>query len=243
MRELYERDVLVSSTLVDSTCHMSLFQADMLLQDAMTELFWSYGCDAVRLSRDCGAVWAVARSKLIFDRMPFWMDRIHLRVFPVKVTPVSVHVDLLLEALDGTSLIRGKQELCAVDVHGHGLRRVDTTTFPRDLALLPPAVTVPFRRKKVALGEEDLRLRHIVRYSDTDMNRHMNNVAYVRLLLDAFPAAFWTERDVEEFDIQYVSECLEGETLDVLARQEGDEVDVLMQTAGRICVKAFLKRK
>ena len=128
MQNFYERDVLVSSTLVDSTCHMSLFQADMLLQDAMTELFWSYECDAVRLSRDYGAVWAVARSKLIFDRMPFWMDRIRLRVFPVKVTPVSIHVDLLLEGLDGTPLIRGKQELCAVDVQGHGLRRVDTTS-------------------------------------------------------------------------------------------------------------------
>lgn len=243
MQNQYERDVLVSSTLVDSTCHMSLFQADMLLQDAMTELFYSYGCDAVRLSRDYGAVWAVARSKLILDRLPFWMDLVHLRVFPVKITPVSIHVDLLLEGRDGAPLIRGKQELCAVDVKGHGLRRVDTTSFPRELPLLPPAVTTPFRRKKVSLGEEDLRCRHVVRYSDTDMNRHMNNVAYVRLLLDAFPATFWTDRAVAEFDIQYVSECLEGEELAVLARQEGDELDVLMQTGDRVCARAFLTLK
>lgn len=38
---------------------------------------------------------------------------------------------------------------------------------------------------------EELVQRHTVRSTDIDMGRHMNNVAYVRLLLDCFPPACW----------------------------------------------------
>ena len=43
--------------------------------------------------------------------------------------------------------------------------------------------------KLFTLLPEELVQRHTVRSTDIDMGRHMNNVAYVRLLLDCFPAS------------------------------------------------------
>ena len=63
--------------------------------------------------------------------------------------------------------------------------------------------------------------RHTVRSTDIDMGRHMNNVAYVRLLLDCFPASVLADGKIGSMEVHYAAPCLEGEELSVLCRREG----------------------
>ena len=53
------------------------------------------------------------------------------------------------------------------------------------------------------------------------MGRHMNNVAYVRLLLDCFPASVLADGKIASMEVHYAAPCLEGEELSVLCRREG----------------------
>ena len=68
---------------------------------------------------------------------------------------------------------------------------------------------------------EELVQRHTVRSTDIDMGRHMNNVAYVRLLLDCFPASVLADGKIGSMEVHYAAPCLEGEELSVLCRREG----------------------
>lgn len=173
MKNHYEKEVNLTSTYSDRRCELGIFQAALLLQDAMTELFYQYRCDAIRLSRTHQVVWAVARTKICYDKEMLWMDHIRLKVFPVKVSPISIHLNVLLETLDGEPLLRARQEMCAIDVRDHSLRRVDSTPFPMDMDLLRPVVTAPCRRMKLKLGEECLVYSYQVRTMDTDLNHHI----------------------------------------------------------------------
>ena len=47
----------------------------------------------------------------------------------------------------------------------------------------------------------------------------MNNVAYVRTVLDAFPAKELTQMDVSALEIRYAHPCYEGQTLTVRRRE------------------------
>ena len=223
MKNYYEKDLLVSSSFADRLCVMNIYQTNLMVQDAMTEFFEQYGCDAVRLSKSHRAVWAVARTKVRYDRAPFWMDRVRVRVWPVKLTPVAVHLNVQIETPDGEPLIRCRQELCAIDVADHSLRRVDSTPFPLDMGVSDPVLPVPCRRMKLDLGEEKRAFSHLIRTTDTDMNGHMNNAAYVRLICDCLPSSFWDEKQIREFDIQYVNESVEREVLDVFLDLDGDD--------------------
>ena len=49
----------------------------------------------------------------------------------------------------------------------------------------------------------------------------MNNVAYVRLLLDCFPASVLAGGEIASMEIHYAAPCFEGEELSVLCRREG----------------------
>lgn len=231
----------VTAAFTDRRCEMDIFHASQLFQDAFTEFFAQYGCDAIRMSKSHGAVWAIARSKICYERLPLWGQTVQVRAVPVKISPVSIHLNVAVESLDGAVLVRCRQEMCAVDVTDHSLRRVNTTPFPLDLPVEPPILDEPFRRKKVELGEDCLCYRHLVRSTDTDMNGHMNNVAYVRLLLDAFPSSFWDRYFIRSFDIHYAAESREGEELSVYQRREGDTVDLQIKAGDRSLIKAFFQ--
>ena len=61
-----------------------------------------------------------------------------------------------------------------------------------------------------------------MRATDIDMGRHVNNVVYIRLLLDCFPAKTLADGSIRSIEAHYASPCLEGETLGVYCRSEGD---------------------
>ena len=109
-----------------------------------------------------------------------------------------------------------------------------------DMDLLPPVFTEPYQRRKLKLGEDDLVYRYRVRAMDTDMNGHLNNVNYIRLLLDVRPASFWAAHRIRDFDIHYVNEGMEGEELDVCCQEEEGLLSVLIRRDQTTLVKAFL---
>ena len=239
MKNYYEKELLVASTFADRACVMGIYQTTLLIQDAMTEFFHQYDCDAVHLIKSHSAVWAVARTKVRFDGHPFWMDRVRLRVWPVKITPIAVHLNVLIETPEGRPLVRCRQELCVIDADGHTLRRVDSTPFPMDMGTLPPALPDPCKRMKLDLGEEKRVFSHTVRTTDTDMNHHMNNAAYIRLVCDALPSEFWDRNQIQEFDVQYVNESVEGETLDVYLDLGEADGAVQMKLGEKTLIKSY----
>lgn len=241
MKNYYEKEWTIPSAYTDRRCALSVYHAALLLQDAMTEMFHQYQCDAIQMSQSHHAIWAAARSKIKFDREIFWLDQVKMKVYPVKVTPVSVHLNVLLETPEGEPVLRCRQELCAMDVRDHSLRRVDTTPFPMEMELLPPVITEPCLRMRMKLGEESLVYQHKIRTMDTDMNHHMNNTAYVRLLADAIPSAFWDTHRVCEFDIQYVNEGMEGAVLKVYCREENGAYAMQIKEGDRVLVKSVFR--
>lgn len=52
-----------------------------------------------------------------------------------------------------------------------------------------------------------------VRYSDLDMNNHVNNITYVRWIMDGFDNKFRSELRLSMLEINYLSEALYGDKL------------------------------
>ena len=52
-----------------------------------------------------------------------------------------------------------------------------------------------------------------VRYSDLDMNNHVNNITYVRWIMDGFDAGFRNKNRLYSLEINYLNEALYGDRL------------------------------
>ena len=72
-----------------------------------------------------------------------------------------------------------------------------------------------------------------LRYSDTDINGHVNNTRYADFACDAVHLeGRRPEEFVQEMQIGYLAQCWPGETLDILARREGEQFLVRGEDAG-----------
>ena len=54
---------------------------------------------------------------------------------------------------------------------------------------------------------------HEARYSDIDVNRHVNSIRYIEHILDLFPIGLYEQKRVRRFEISYVSESYYGDRL------------------------------
>jgi acyl-ACP thioesterase len=54
-----------------------------------------------------------------------------------------------------------------------------------------------------------------VRFTDLDVNGHMNNCRYLDWIDDLLPSGFHKHHQIREFSLCYLSEIREGETLDL----------------------------
>lgn len=64
----------------------------------------------------------------------------------------------------------------------------------------------------------------VVRYSDVDVNGHMNNTRYIDWVCDTLDLDTLRARGLADFQINYISEGRPGETLALAQRTEGDRV-------------------
>lgn len=99
--------------------------------------------------------------------------------------------------------------------------RFEQSGFPADFPF-PDAAAIaePPVRFHDELTQDELIYTHLVRATDIDMGRHMNNVVYIRLLLDCLPAKELASRRIKSIEAHYASPCLEGETLGVFCRRK-----------------------
>lgn len=69
---------------------------------------------------------------------------------------------------------------------------------------------------------------HTFQYAETDINRHVNSVRYVELLLNQWNITHYDDYRVKRFEIAYVKECLGGVTYNV-AVNENDPLDAKVE--------------
>ncbi len=58
-----------------------------------------------------------------------------------------------------------------------------------------------------------------VRYSDLDVNMHVNNVKYLQWALDAYPLEFRMRNRVKSLEVNYLSESFPGDSIKIMVKE------------------------
>ena len=104
----------------------------------------------------------------------------------------------------------------------------DLNNLQQLMDLVPPG--------KLRIGADAFHHSHIVRYSDLDVNRHLNNVRIAALASDALdPGA---NEFVNTLQINYTAETPPGAVLSLSAAREGAAFAVRGEAEGRVRFEA-----
>lgn len=77
---------------------------------------------------------------------------------------------------------------------------------------------------KIQSATGDLVEQYAVRYSDIDVNRHMNTMKYIEHALNLFTLDFFDRYNLRRLESQFIAEVRFGDTLSFYRRALGDEV-------------------
>lgn len=66
-----------------------------------------------------------------------------------------------------------------------------------------------------------------VKYSDIDINKHLNSMKYIEHLIDVFPIEMFEEKEIKTFEINYIAEGQYSTTLDIWQKETDTDISVL----------------
>ena len=93
---------------------------------------------------------------------------------------------------------------------------------------------------RIKVAEKEPIEEYEIRYSDIDINGHVNSIKYIEHILDLFPIETFKEKNIRRFEMAYVAESYYGDTLSFYRTQVSEnEFDVeVKKNNAEVCVRS-----
>lgn len=89
---------------------------------------------------------------------------------------------------------------------------------------------------RIKLGNDISVTDYQTKYSDIDINGHVNSIKYIEHILDLFPINIFKEKRIKRFEMAYVNESYYGDTLSFCKEQvNADEYNIEVRKDEVIC--------
>ena len=203
------------------------------LQDAAMQDTNQMGIGAPSLMQLCGGHWILARLRCTLTRPLAEGTQLHL---------TTAH-----RGMKGALIYR---DVTGADETGPVLSAVSAWVVgdPVSRKMLWPASLPEVLRCSGGEGPTLKKLRlpdtlepvydRLVRYSDADENGHMNNSRYADLCCDALPMEELRDCWVQELELNYEKECLQGQTVTIYLARDGLTRYFRGELEGETCFQA-----
>lgn len=156
--------------------------------------------------------WAVTRHKVEITRLPGAREEITLRTWPCPTTRVAYPRATVAYDEAGNELFRAMSLWVLMDVSSRAM------ILPGKSGVLVEGITTGHEigtPGSLAPAMGGITVSRPVRYTDLDVNGHMNNTQYLNWVEDLLPSAYHRDHTAKEFTICYLSEARENQVLDL----------------------------
>lgn len=193
------------------------------LQEAATLAALDLGASGPEVMEKYGCLWMVARIWVEMEVPLRWNDKIVVRTWHRGAAGASSYRDFDIYR-DGVYVGQGVSTWVLVDAVSRRLFRMKELTEFHDTDGGELCKGVKLHRVKMP-EELDGFVERPMRYSDTDINGHINNMHYADFACDALHLERYGEgKFVRSFQIGYVGECRAGETVLIRTAVRGEEL-------------------
>lgn len=219
MNNTYKLNHTVSYSEVDSFYKLRLDYIFSHFQNIADLHSKEKGTDGEALLQKSNVFWVLTKMKLKILELPKSGDDLIVETWPLKAKGVRFDRDFKMSNNDKL-LVMGSSEWCTLDYTTQKLRRVDSVAYPHDM---------PFREDRSGAGDmlrtketvNDTDLHHTYRSSfvDIDTNKHTNNVAYLRMILNCFTPDEFEALTIDEFQINFLSQTFYGDEIKIYKKK------------------------
>ena len=186
-------------------------------------------CGRFNMVEETGMVWMLTRLHLEMKKYPKITEDILIKTWHGPVSKLVFPRHFSFSYPNGEELGCATSDWVLFNIRNRKLQRPSALTVPYEA---DPSLTPPARAPMRIRFPESMQLleKRRVRYSDTDMNIHMNNAKYADWICDLFPADFLSKHRMREMDITYSAEAVPDQVIELKFAQENERFFVLGET-------------
>ena len=198
---------------VDLSARMTMESLLKYFQEAAWNHAEHLGVGYSHLSRR-GQVWLLSRMMVVVDSYPVWGQSVVVRTWPCGSQSLLALRDFELLDGDGHRLAGATSGWLVYDLRSRRPLRIEPiiegiSRFPEQRALgceAPKVSAVEMPAASAAFS---------VKYSDLDLNDHVNNTTYARWILDSYPVDFHHTHQVQSLAINFLAELAGGDSVEL----------------------------
>jgi len=170
-----------------------------------------------------GEFWLTVHTRVDLFERAYLMDELTVRTWAEACSERDVRTYRSYTLSRGEAVIARGKTAWAILGPEQKIIRFGDSGFPKDYPF-PAETAIPekLQRFHEKFEDADLFSHYAVRSTDIDLGHHMNNVAYVRLLLDCFSAKELASGNIQSVELHYSTPCFEGEALTVYKKSLDD---------------------
>ena len=219
---IFEKEVTVTPDLCDCKAGFAPLAAFTVFQGIATEHAELLGIGGFAMAAR-GEFWLTAHTRVDFLAPALLMQKLTARTWAEAYNPSALRCYRSYELCRGETVIALGRTEWAVLGPEQKLVTIGDSGFPKDYPA-PDKSAIAERPKRFRddFTEEERYAAYAVRSTDIDFGRHMNNVAYVRLLLDSYSSRELASGRIRSIEIHYSSSALEGEELTLYRKTDGN---------------------
>lgn len=211
MEPLYQKSFQIPNSAVDRYGRLKASHILDYVQEVAGEHSALLGTDREALTQ-LNLFWAVIRHRVQITRLPGAGETIRVETWPMPTTRTAYPRSTVCYDERGNECFRSISLWVLMDRDTRamvlpGKSGVQVRGLLRGSELTAPGSMVPRE-----LAEQQKRT---VRFTDLDINGHMNNCRYLDWITDLLPGSFYESHSIREFTVCYLSELREGEVLDL----------------------------
>lgn len=216
---MYEKKYHIGTSDVDMNMELRLSSLFLMMQDVATEHAEVLGV-GMSQTIDKGQFWVITRYSVSIIENPKYLDDIIVRTYPGDDKKFIFPRYFEIVDKNNKVVIKASSTWCVLRKSDRGI-----SLNPFDGKVLPPEhhegeEPLP---AKVLPDEKHLVETRKVRYSETDLNNHLNNTKYIEYIIDLHDSEFYKTHRISHITINYEKEILSGDSVSLFSNGKNPE--------------------
>jgi medium-chain acyl-[acyl-carrier-protein] hydrolase len=162
-------------------------------------------------------MWLMARLEIRVDSIPRWPEDVQVETWSRGIEKLMAYRDFII-TINEKEAAKGTSSWVVVDIKNRKIQKLDMLSKKW-----------PSNRERNALGKSADKIQELanpvagkffsVKYSDLDVNRHVNNVKYIEWIMDGYAMEFIESNEIQKFEINFIGEANFGDEVAVNAER------------------------
>ncbi|MBZ2175458.1 acyl-ACP thioesterase [Schnuerera sp. xch1] len=209
---LYSKDYEVDVNHIDFKGKLKLSSLFQFFQDIAGLHAENLGMGLNTLQEKYGVLWVLVRMRVDIVRYPLWKEKIIIDTWPQEPNKVEFMRDFMVKDSQGNILAKAVSTWVIIDIKTRRLEKTKAIYNGYPSIVNKRAIDCKLGKLKPK-GKLGMVYKRTVRYSDIDVNEHLNNSRYVDFIMDCFSLHEHKRHSIKSIEVNYSNEASPGDTI------------------------------